>query len=83
LHAGERNKALRGDLRQPLPVGLARLPTGEVVVNPDEEVQARLRLVFSTFGEWGTANAVVRYLQRNHLPLPSRPLRGPVPHESV
>jgi len=49
LHAGEWNKALRGDLRQPLPVGLARLPTGEVVTNPDEEVQARLRLIFSTF----------------------------------
>jgi DNA invertase Pin-like site-specific DNA recombinase len=46
LHAGERNKALRGELRQPLPVGLARLPGGEVVMNPDEEVQARLRLVF-------------------------------------
>ena len=83
LHAGGRNKALRGDLRQPLPVGLARLSTGEVVVNPDEEVQARLRLVFSTFAEWGTANAVVRYLQRNHLPLPSRPLRGPAPHQIV
>jgi DNA invertase Pin-like site-specific DNA recombinase len=83
LHAGERNKALRGDLRQPLPVGLARLPSGEVVMNPDEEVQARLRLIFSTFSEWSTANAVVRYLRRNDLPVPSRPLRGPAPHQIV
>jgi DNA invertase Pin-like site-specific DNA recombinase len=83
LHAGERNKASRGELRQPLPVGLARMPSGEVIFNPDEEVQARLRLVFSTFAEWGTANAVVRYLRRHRLPLPSRPLRGPAPHQVV
>jgi DNA invertase Pin-like site-specific DNA recombinase len=81
LHAGERNKALRGELRQPLPVGLARVPSGEVAINPDEEVQAPLRLVFSTFAEAGTANAVVRYLRRHNLPLPSRPLRGPAPHQ--
>lgn len=83
LHAGERNKASRGELRQPLPVGLARTPSGEAILNPDEEVQARLRLVFSTFAEWGTANAVVRYLRRHRLPLPSRPLRGPAPHQVV
>ena len=83
LHAGERNKALRGELHQPLPVGLTRLPTGEVVMNPDEEVQARLQLVFSTFAESGTANAVVRYLRLHQLPLPSRPLRGPAPHQVV
>jgi DNA invertase Pin-like site-specific DNA recombinase len=29
LHAGERNKALRGELRQPLPVGLVRVASGE------------------------------------------------------
>jgi DNA invertase Pin-like site-specific DNA recombinase len=81
LHAGERNKALRGELRQPLPVGLVRVPSGEVTINPDEEVQARLRLVFATFAEVGTANAVVRYLRRHNLPLPSRPLRGPAPHQ--
>src|SRR5438270_5593927 len=80
LHAGERNKALRGDLRQPLPVGLVRVPSGEVIINPDDEVHARLRLVFSTFAEAGTANGVVRFFRRHNLPLPSRPLRGPAPH---
>lgn len=81
LHAGERNKALRGELRQPLPVGLIRLANGEVVLNPDQEVQARLHLVFSSFAELSTANGVVRYLRRHDLPLPSRPLRGPAPHQ--
>src|SRR5229473_5054251 len=83
LHAGGRNKALRGELRQPLPVGLTRLGGGEVRLNPDEEVQARLRLVFTTFAELSSANAVVRYLWRHQLPLPSRPLRGPSPQVTV
>ncbi len=60
LRAGERNKAARGELRQPLPVGRVRVPSGEVAINPDEEVHARLRLVFSTFAEAGPSNAVVR-----------------------
>src|SRR5438046_8979710 len=45
MQAGARHKAKRGELRQGLPVGLARGPAGEVILNPDEEVQARIRLV--------------------------------------
>ena len=45
MQAGARHKAERGELRQGLPVGLARGPAGEVIVHPDEEVQARIRLV--------------------------------------
>jgi DNA invertase Pin-like site-specific DNA recombinase len=80
LHSGARNKAARGELRRALPVGLVHLPSGGIGLNPDEEVQARLRLVFSTFAEVGSVHAVVRYLRRHDLPLPSRPLRGPSPH---
>jgi DNA invertase Pin-like site-specific DNA recombinase len=83
LHAGAWNKAARGELRQPLPVGLARLPSGEVILHPDEEIQARVRLVFDKFQELGTANAVMRYLQEKDLSLPARPLHGPAPHEVV
>jgi DNA invertase Pin-like site-specific DNA recombinase len=80
LQAGEWNKAARGDLRLPLPVGLIRLPGGEVTLHPDEEVQVRMRLVFERFRTLGTAAAVVRSLRRDDLPLPVRPLRGPAPH---
>jgi hypothetical protein len=60
MQAGARHKAERGELRQGLPVGLARGPAGEVILNPDEEVQARIRLVFEKFhahplGEWRDA----------------------------
>jgi hypothetical protein len=80
LHAGERHKAERGELRLALPVGLSYLPGGEIALHPDEEIQARLRLVFRKFQELGSAKAVVRYLRAAGLPVPVRPLRGPAPH---
>lgn len=81
MHAGARHKAERGELRLALPVGLTREPSGEVVFTPDEEVQARLQLVFEKFRDLKSAAAVMRFLRRAGLPLPLRPLRGPAPHE--
>jgi DNA invertase Pin-like site-specific DNA recombinase len=66
MQAGARHKAERGDLRQGLPVGLARGPAGEVTLNPDEEVQARIRLVFEKFCEIRSASDVMRYLRAAH-----------------
>ena len=83
LHQGERQKAARGELRLPFPAGLAHDRSGAVILNPDEEVQARLRLVFAKFRELQSARAVMRYLRANGLPLPVRPLLGPAPHEIV
>lgn len=83
LHQGERQKAARGELRLPLPAGLAHRPGGGIILNPDEEVQARLCLVFARFRELQSAKAVMRALLRAGLPLPVRPLHGPAPHEVV
>jgi DNA invertase Pin-like site-specific DNA recombinase len=83
MHAGARHKAERGELRLGLPVGLSRGPCGEVVLNPDEEVQARIQLVFQKFRDIRSARGVMWYLRQAHLPLPVRPLRGPAPHEIV
>ena len=83
LHSGEWHKAERGELRLPLPAGLARTRDGQVVLCPDEEVQSRLRLVFKKFRELRVAKAVVRYLRRENLLLPERPLQGPAPHDLV
>ncbi len=83
MYAGARHKAERGELRLGLPVGLARSPAGEVILNPDEEVQARIHLVFQKFRDIRTACGVMRYLRKVHLPLPVRPLRGPEPHEVI
>jgi DNA invertase Pin-like site-specific DNA recombinase len=83
LHQGERQKASRGELRLPLPAGLAYDRTGTIILNPDEEVQARLLLVFAKFRELQSARAVMRFLHTNGLPLPVRPILGPSPHEIV
>jgi DNA invertase Pin-like site-specific DNA recombinase len=80
LHQGERQKAARGELRLPLPAGLAHGRGGEITLNPDEEVQTRLRLVFSLFRALQSAKAVMRELRRHGLLLPVRPLQGPAPH---
>jgi DNA invertase Pin-like site-specific DNA recombinase len=81
MHAGEWNKARRAELRLPLPTGLLRVSNEQVILHPDEEVQARIQLVFEKFDQLATARAVQRYLLQEQLLLPSRPLRGPTPHE--
>ena len=83
LHQGERQKAARGDLRLPLPAGLTHSREGGVILTPDEEVQERLRLVFTKFRELRSAKAVMRYLRRSGLVLPVRPIQGPAPHEII
>ena len=83
LHQGERQKAARGELRVPLPAGLVYDRAGAIILNPDEEVQARLQLVFAKFKELQSARGVMRFLRASGLPLPVRPLLGPPPHEVV
>ena len=63
LHQGERQKAARGELRLPLPAGLVYDRTGAIVLNPDDEVQARLHLVFAKFRELQSARGVMRFLR--------------------
>lgn len=80
LHQGGRQKAARGELRVALPAGLAYDQSGATVLNPDEEVQARIAFVFEKFRELRSARAVLRCLRTECLPVPVRPLRGPAPH---
>jgi len=83
LQAGQQQKAARGELCLPLPAGLERQRDGQVMFHPDQEIQARLHLVFDKFDELGSARAVARYLQRQQLPLPTRRLQGGTPFEIV
>src|SRR5271156_640593 len=83
LHQGERQKAARGELRLPLPAGLAYDRAGTISLNPDEEVQARLLLVFAKFRELQSARGVMRFLRTSGLPLPVRPILGPSPHDVI
>lgn len=77
LRAGRLNKARRGALAVPLPIGYVRRQSGEVVFDPDEQVQAIVRLIFRKFEELGTLNAVLRYLVANQIQLGVRLREGP------
>lgn len=72
LTAGLLNKAQRGELAKPLPIGLIRDPLGRVLKHPDQEVQGRLDLVFATFLQVRAACRVVRHFNERELLLPRR-----------
>lgn len=71
------NKARRGELYILPPVGYVKLPTGEFAIDPDEQVESVVRLVFDEFDRLGTVRGVVRYLIRNDIKMPIRPHKGP------
>jgi DNA invertase Pin-like site-specific DNA recombinase len=72
LLGGKLAKAEQGQLRFRLPVGLVYDPTGKVVLDPDQEVQAAVRLVFDLFAQQGSALAVVSYFAHHQLRFPTR-----------
>ncbi|HEX8005018.1 MAG TPA: recombinase family protein [Trebonia sp.] len=75
--SGRLAKAERGELAIPLPIGYARRPSGEVVLEPDEQAQHVVRLVFGAFRRLGTLNGVLRYLADQEIQLPVRVHSGP------
>jgi DNA invertase Pin-like site-specific DNA recombinase/uncharacterized protein YndB with AHSA1/START domain len=77
LHQGQLNKARRGELFNHAPIGYVRLPTGEMALDPDEQVQAVVHLVFDKFEELGSEGALLRYLVRHGIRLGVRPHSGP------
>src|SRR5215213_1318583 len=60
--AGRQAKARRGELAIGLPTGYVRHPSGEAVLDPDEQVQTVVRLIFAKFAELGTLHGVLRWM---------------------
>ena len=79
--SGRLAKAERGELAIPLPIGYVRRPSGEAALDPDEQAQHVVRLVFSTFARLGTLNGVLRYLAGQQVQLPVRVHSGPAKGE--
>lgn len=67
--AGKLNKAKRGELPFDPPIGYLRRPSGEVVLDPDEQVQHVVHLIFRKFQEIGTLNGLLRYLVQQEIQL--------------
>jgi len=77
MHEGRLNKARRGELFSHVPAAYVRLPSGELAINPDEQVQSAIRMILAKFQELGTINAVLCYLVNNHMSMPVRVIGGP------
>ena len=76
LLGGKLEKARQGKLRLPLPTGLVYDAAQQVILDPDEQVQQALRLVFELFTELGSASAVVKNFRQNNLLIPKRQRGG-------
>src|SRR5450631_1109451 len=76
LLGGKLNKAQKGELRFPLPVGFCYDDQGRIVVDPDAEVRGAVQLVFRLFQETGSAYAVVQRFAQVGLRFPKRAYGG-------
>jgi DNA invertase Pin-like site-specific DNA recombinase len=77
LQGGKRNKARRGELRFPLPVGYVYgEEPGSVLIDPDQEVCRAVELIFELFRQTGSAYGVVRHFAQHQLRFPKRAYGG-------
>ena len=76
LQGGKLNKAKKGELRFPLPVGYCYDQQGRIFPDPDEEVRGAVELVFRLFRETGSAYAVVQRFGERGLRFPKRAYGG-------
>jgi DNA invertase Pin-like site-specific DNA recombinase len=83
LRGGVLSKARRGELIQPLPVGLVYTPTDKVVLDPDASVQQAVQHLFATFTATGSAFATVKAFAKQGLKFPRRLRYGPRKGELV
>jgi DNA invertase Pin-like site-specific DNA recombinase len=77
LLRGRWNKAERGELFGDPPTGYVKTPTGDLALDPDEQVRAVVDLVFDMFDATGTAYGVFRHFCANHIRLGVRVRTGP------
>src|SRR6266700_3728188 len=76
MHEGRRNKAQRGDLLHHPPMGYVRGTDGADHLDPDEQAQRVVRLIFDAFEQQGSLHGLLRYLVAHDIRLPIRPHSG-------
>ena len=76
LQGGILSKARRGELVSPLPVGFVYDESHHVRLDPDQQIQQAIRLVFETYQRTGAAHGVVAHFQREGWQFPRRLRRG-------
>lgn len=81
MRGGILNKARRGELECPLPIGFVYGPGGRVELEPDKQIQDAIRLLFETFRRTGSATATVKAFRAQGLRFPRRAKQGPTKGE--
>lgn len=76
LRGGIESKARRGELKSPLPIGLAYNDQDQVILEPDRQVQDAIHKFFKTFREAGTATATVKQFRKEGWKFPRKLRRG-------
>lgn len=76
LQGGKQNKAQKGELRFPLPVGFVYDAEGKTVLDPDEQVRSAVAMFFAKFEECGSAYGAVRAIGEAGLEFPKRAYGG-------
>jgi DNA invertase Pin-like site-specific DNA recombinase len=77
LQGGILNKARRGELFVRPPMGFVYTAEGKLILDPDQQIQQTLRMVFETFHRTGSALATVKAFRGQGLLFPRRVIRGP------
>jgi DNA invertase Pin-like site-specific DNA recombinase len=77
LQGGILNKARRGELQCPLPVGFIYNVEEQPVLDPDKQVQENIRHLFEMFKCTGSAMATVKAFRKQSLLFPQRQKKGP------
>ena len=76
MYQGKLNKARRGELFGITPIGYLRSPAGGWMIDPDEEVQAVVHLIFDQFDREATLHGLLRYLVHHNIRIPVRVVGG-------
>src|ERR1700678_1936133 len=83
LQGGIRNKARRGELFVRPAMGFVYNADGRLVIDPDQQVQQSVRVLFETFRRTGSAMATVKFFARQGLQFPRRVHTGPNKGDTV
>ncbi len=78
LRGGILNKVRRGEYRCTLPTGFVYDEVGNVVLNPDAQIQEAITYFFATFTRVGSASQTVKVFRQEGLLFPSRLRNGAV-----
>lgn len=73
MYEGLLHKARRGEVYGQPPIGYIKDAEGRFALDPDEQVQSVVRLLFAQFERQGTVSGLLRWLVQHDIRIPVRP----------